>query len=279
MRLATCLISGEARVVVADTDGLSVLPPDVQPLAELLIRPAQVIDAVNRRTDYIAIEEGVFLPPVSRPDKILCVGLNYAEHAAESAAERPCYPSLFPRFASSLVGHRQPIVAPTISDEFDFEGELAVVMGRPAWRVDAADAASYIGGYTCFAENSVRDFQTHSRQVTAGKNFVASGAVGPWITTADEVLDLRALTLTTRLNGEIMQHASIGTMLFSVEEMIAYISRFTRLLPGDIIATGTPAGVGARRKPPRWMMPGDVLEIDIPGIGLLSNPVVGEARP
>jgi 2-keto-4-pentenoate hydratase/2-oxohepta-3-ene-1,7-dioic acid hydratase in catechol pathway len=219
-----------------------------------------------------------FLPPVEKPDKIICVGINFPDHATEAdAGEIPPYPSLFARFASSQVGHGLPLRAPHNSEKFDYEGELAVVIGQPGRDVKERDAGRLVGGYTCFAENSVRDFQAHSRQVTPGKNFQSSGAIGPWVTTPDEIEDPAAMEVITRLNGEEMQRAPVSTMIYSVPRVLSYISSFTTLLPGDIIAMGTPAGVGMKRTPPVWLKPGDVLEVEVTGVGVLRNPVVASS--
>jgi 2-keto-4-pentenoate hydratase/2-oxohepta-3-ene-1,7-dioic acid hydratase in catechol pathway len=218
-----------------------------------------------------------WLPPVTDPDKILCVGLNYSLHAQEAGMAIPKYPSTFVRFPGSQVGHGRPTVAPAASEQYDYEAELAVVIGAEARDIDAADALSVVAGYACFAENSVRDFQRHAAQATPGKNFESSGAFGPWITTADEVPDPQALEVIGRVNGEVVQHDSTARMIFTVAQIIAYTSSYTRLLPGDVIATGTPAGVGTARKPPLWLRAGDVFEVEIPGVGLLSNPVIAQA--
>ncbi|MBS7705184.1 2-keto-4-pentenoate hydratase/2-oxohepta-3-ene-1,7-dioic acid hydratase in catechol pathway [Chelatococcus asaccharovorans] len=217
------------------------------------------------------------LPPIDDPDKILCVGLNYANHAAESGNEQPPFPSIFVRFIDTFVGHERPVIAPANSEQFDFEGELAVVIGRKARQVRADEALSYVAGYTCMAENSVRDFQKHSRQATPGKNFPESGAVGPWIVTADEIADPSNLRLTTRVNGVVKQQESTKALVFSIPALIAYITQFTELRPGDIIATGTPAGVGSSRKPPEFLRPGDLIEIEVDGIGTLRNAVAAGA--
>jgi len=273
MKVTTCRYAGAIRAAVDDGDALYLLPPGFDALAALR-NPQAASQPGGSRVEFADVQ---FLPPILAPEKILCVGINYRDHAAESSqADEPKFPSLFARFPSSQVGHRQPIVAPAISEKFDYEGELAVVIGQSAWRVSRGDALRCVAGYSCFAENSVRDFQNHGRQVTAGKNFLASGAFGPWITSADEVGDPASLTLTTRLNGEVVQHAALSSLIFPVDALIAYISQFTRLMPGDVIATGTPAGVGALRSPPLWMKPGDFLEVDIPRVGLLQNRVAAE---
>ena len=235
--------------------------------------------AQTARTEGVAIplSEVAFLPPVTDPEKIICVGLNYATHAGESKMEVPDRPSLFVRFPSSQVGHEAEVIKPDISDEFDFEGELAVVIGSRARHLPEDRALSCIAGYTIFGEHSVRDWQFHSRQATPGKNFWRSGAIGPWIVTADEIPDPSKLQLVTRLNGEVMQDDTTDHLIFSIPKLIAYISHFTELLPGDIISTGTPAGVGFARDPKVYLSPGDEVEIEISGIGKLRNRVAGES--
>ncbi|MGE4239826.1 fumarylacetoacetate hydrolase family protein [Ramlibacter sp.] len=226
------------------------------------------------------IEPGQFkwLPPILQPDKILCVGLNYRRHAEEAGMAIPKHPSMFVRFPGAQVGHETPTVAPSASEQYDYEAELAVIVGRGGRHLRESEAMSAIAGYACFAENSVRDFQKHAAQATPGKNFEASGAFGPWMTTADEVADPTRLQVIGRLNGEVMQDEPVSNLIFSIAQIVAYASSFARLLPGDVIVTGTPAGVGVARKPPRWLKPGDVFEVDIPGVGLLRNPVVAEAE-
>lgn len=276
MRIGTCLYQGRPRIIREDDGRIVVLPEDFASSVRALLAEGRLKDAGAVVGTAVSTDAIAMLPPVTDPDKILAIGFNYRGHLIETGTPLPDYPSVFVRFPSSQVGHDQPVVAPAISTEFDFEGELAVVIGRPAWRVDAADAMDHVAGYSCFAENSVRDFQMHARQATAGKNFLASGAIGPWLTTADEVGDPSALELTTRLNGEVVQHDKLTSLIFSIPDLIAYISSFTRLLPGDIIATGTPDGVGFLRDPKIWLAPGDVMEVDIPGVGLLRNSVVAE---
>jgi len=277
MRLATCEFRGKTRLARAQDEGLELLPEAVgNSIRQLLAGPG--LESVRSMLGTRVAERDVkFLPPIPDADKILCVGFNYRGHVAETGTALPKYPSLFVRFASSQVGHQRPVLAPSISVEFDYEGELAVIIGKPAWRVVEADAMQYVAGYSCFAENSVRDFQSHARQATAGKNFLASGAFGPWLVTKDEVPDPAVLELSTRLNGEVMQHTSLSDLVFSIPQLIEYASKFTRLLPGDVISTGTPDGVGFLRKPPVYLKPGDSLEIDIPGVGLLRNRVIAEA--
>ena len=208
--------------------------------------------------------------------RILCVGVNYRPHIEEMGREIPEYPVVFTRFPSSLVGNGEALVRPAISEQYDFEGELAILIGRPAHRVSREQAFDFVGGYCCFMDGSVRDWQRHTMQFTPGKNFDRSGAMGPVVPAAD-VPDPMALTLTTRLNGEVMQRGAVRDLVFDIPFLIEYCSGFMELRPGDVIATGTPGGVGAARTPPVWLRAGDVVEVDIPGVGILSNPVRDEA--
>lgn len=263
--------------VVRDTDVvvLTQIWPDVMTaLTAGVGQIAQAADAPGVPCTPLAGLQ--WLPPVPAPRKILCVGLNYGRHVAEAGRELPAHPSLFARFVDSLVGHREPVWKPRASDRFDYEGELAVVIGRGGRHIPARDALSHVAGYTCMAENSVRDFQKHNAQVTPGKNFERSGAIGPWLVTADDIGDPARLRVISRLNGEVMQDGDVSDLIFPIPELIAYISTFTPLSPGDVIATGTPEGVGSSRKPPRFMAAGDTLEVEIPGIGTLINTVADE---
>lgn len=222
------------------------------------------------------IDSVQFLPLIPNPDKILCVGVNYRPHIEEMGRDIPDHPVVFVRFAGSQVGHKQPVLRPQASENFDFEGELAIVIGKTARHVANTDALDYIAGYCCFMDGSVRDWQKHTMQFTPGKNFDRSGSMGPWLTTSDTVADPSVLTLTTRVNGEIMQEGRVADLVFDIPALIEYCSTFTQLLPGDVIATGTPGGVGAARTPPRWLKVGDSVAVDIPGVGLLVNPVADE---
>ncbi len=219
------------------------------------------------------------LPVIPNPDKILCVGVNYRPHIEEMGRDVPDYPVVFVRFPGSLVGHGQPIQRPRASAQYDFEGELAVIIGKPARHVTRAGAFEHVAGYSAFMDGSVRDWQRHTPQFTAGKNFEQSGALGPCLVTPDELGDVRALSLSTRVSGELMQQATIDDLVFDIPYLIEYCSTFTRLMPGDIIATGTPGGVGAARKPPRWLAPGDTVEVDLGPVGTLANPVIDEPAP
>jgi len=213
-------------------------------------------------------------PVIPNPDKILCIGLNYASHVGEVGRQLPTVPSVFSRLHNTLVPHGGDIVRPRASIDFDFEGELAIVIGERCRHVPRASALAVVAGYTCFLDISVRDFQKHS--VTAGKNFPATGPLGPWMVTADVIADPQRLELTTRLNGNTVQHDTTDHMIFDVAAIIEYLSTVTWLEPGDIIATGTPDGVGLGRKPPLWMKGGDKVEVEISGIGILGVNVVDE---
>ena len=207
--------------------------------------------------------------------KILCVGVNYRPHIEEMGREIPEYPVVFVRFPGSLVSDGEPMLRPRVSEQYDFEGELAIVIGKVARHVSRDDAYDYIGGYCCFMDGSVRDWQRHTGQFTAGKNFERSGAIGPMVPAA-QIQDPTALELTTRVNGKVMQRGRISELVFDIPALVEYCSTFTELRPGDIIATGTPGGVGAARKPPVWLRDGDTVEVEISGLGVLSNPVRDE---
>ncbi|MEM7763928.1 MAG: fumarylacetoacetate hydrolase family protein [Pseudomonadota bacterium] len=227
--------------------------------------------------DY-ALDDIEFLPVVPNPDKIFCVGINYRPHVEETGRDIPKYPVLFTRFAGSQVGHEQSMVVPSLSHRLDYEGELAVVIGRAGRHIPKHGALHHVAGYAIFNDGSVRDYQRHSSQFTPGKNFARSGSFGPWLTTSDEIGDPTTLELTTRLNGERMQHASVADLIFDIPYLIAYISSFCDLLPGDVIVTGTPGGVGYVRKPPRYLQAGDTVEVDISGLGVLRNSIVDEVN-
>lgn len=229
-----------------------------------------------RESARIPVAEAAFAPVIPNPGRIICVGINFIPHILEMGREPPEYPWLFVRWPDSQVGHRQPLVKPCASEKYDFEGELAVIIGKPARHVRAADALNYVAGYSCFMDGSVRDWQNHGSQFTPGKNFKASGSFGPWLVTADEIPDPATLNLETRLNGQLMQKASLADLCFAVPALIEYCSTFAELQPGDVISTGTPGGVGFARKPPVWLQPGDTIEVAIDGIGVLQNPVVAE---
>jgi 2-keto-4-pentenoate hydratase/2-oxohepta-3-ene-1,7-dioic acid hydratase in catechol pathway len=222
------------------------------------------------------LSEIQLLPVIPSPPKIICVGLNYRTHLEETGKEQGAQPVIFLRVACSQVAHEQPMVIPRESNRFDYEGELAVVIGKPGRRIAQADAWDHIAGYSCYNDGSVRDWQTHTSQWAPGKNFAGTGAFGPWMVTADEIEPGQSLALVTRLNGEEVQRSSTDLLIFDIPRVIEYVSSFMPLEVGDVIATGTPGGVGAKRVPPLWMKAGDVVEVEIDQIGVLRNPIVAE---
>ena len=230
--------------------------------------------AIAGKTPDHKVGAVTFLPVIPDPEKILCVGINYRDHAAETGRDTLSNPQMFLRLANTLVGHNGEMIRPKVSTHFDFEGELAAVIGKPGRHITEADALDHVAGYTCFVDGSVRDYQKHA--VTSGKNFIGTGPLGPWLVTADEIPDPAKLTLMTRLNGKEVQHSPTDLLIYSIPQIIAFCSDFTALSPGDIIATGTPEGVGHGRKPPLWMKPGDRLEVEIDGIGVLRADIVAE---
>lgn len=214
-----------------------------------------------------------YLPVLPDARKIICVGLNYKAHREETGRPDTEHPTLFVRFADSQMGHNQPMLRPKESDRLDWEGELVVVIGKSGRRIPRDKAMRHVAGYSIYNDGSVRDWQRHTTQFTPGKNFPSTGGFGPWLVTADEIKDITAQTLTTRVNGVVKQQSQIDMMIFDIPALITYISGFTNLNAGDVIVTGTPGGVGAARNPPEFMKPGDVVEVEITGIGTLRNPV------
>ena len=228
----------------------------------------------------LPLDELRFDCPIRQPEKILCIGVNYAERNEEykDGSAAPAYPSVFPRFARSFVGHGRAIRRPPESTQLDYEGEIAIVIGKAGRRIPRAQALSHIAGLTCLNEGTIRDWVRHGKfNVTQGKNWDGSGAIGPWLVTADEIGDMAALTVTTRVNGETRQQDSTARLMFPFDALISYLSTWTTLVPGDVIATGTPTGAGARFDPPRYLVAGDVVEVEVGGLGLLRNRVEDEA--
>ena len=221
--------------------------------------------------EAIARADVTLLPVIPNPGKILCVGHNYESHRQETGRAKADHPSIFTRFADTLVAHGAPILRPGVSTDLDFEGELAIVIGKAGRAIRKSEALDHVAGYACFNDASVRDWQWHTSQFIPGKNFPATGGFGPWLITPDEAGDLSAVHVTTRLNGTIVQDQPIGDMIFPIAKIIAYVSTFTPLSPGDVIATGTPGGVGAKRTPPLWMKAGDTIEVAIGPVGSLTN--------
>jgi 2-keto-4-pentenoate hydratase/2-oxohepta-3-ene-1,7-dioic acid hydratase in catechol pathway len=231
---------------------------------------ADIGSSGGRRIPLPAVD---WLPVIPNPDKILCVGLNYEKHRQETGREKVAYPTIFTRFADSQTGHGKDIVLPTESDCLDYEGELAVIIGTGGRRIAAANALAHVAGYSCYNDGSIRDWQAHSIQFIPGKNWPETGAFGPWMVTPDEFGPLGPQSLQTRLNGQTMQSATLGEMIFPVSQIIEYVSAFTPLAPGDVIVSGTPGGVGVKRDPQVFMQPGDRVEVEIDGIGILANTI------
>lgn len=223
-----------------------------------------------------ALADVTLAPVIPDPDKIVCVGLNYHDHVVETGRTVTPNPMLFARYAGSQVGDGEALVKPLESDEFDYEGELAVIIGKGGRRISEADALSHVAGYACYNDASVRDWQRHTSQFMPGKTFAATGGFGPWMVSADEIGDPTRLTLATRLNGAEVQRTTVDLMITPIPTLIAYTSTILPLLPGDVIVSGTPGGVGARRTPKLFMKDGDVVEVEVSGIGVLRNPVVAE---
>jgi 2-keto-4-pentenoate hydratase/2-oxohepta-3-ene-1,7-dioic acid hydratase in catechol pathway len=260
------------------------LGPELTGLRALLEQGALPIAAeiaASSPADY-RLEEIVFLPPVPAPEKIVCVGINYRDRNQEyrDGAEAPKRPSIFMRAPDSLVGHRATLLRPPESAQLDYEGEIAVVIGKRGRRIPPSQVPAHVAGLTCMNEGTVRDWLRHGKfNVTPGKNFDKSGSIGPWIATVDEFEGLDRIRVTTRVNGETRQDDTTANMLFPIADLISYISTFTTLKPGDVIATGTPTGAGARFDPPRFLVPGDVVEVEVAGIGVLVNGVADEPGP
>ncbi len=242
-----------------------------------MIQEAKKYDELQA-PDFL-IDEITILPPIVNPEKIICVGVNYGKRHEEykDNTEAPAYPSIFPRFPGSFVGHQHDIMRPPESRQLDYEGEIVIVIGKAGRRILESDATKHIAGLTCANEGTIRDWLKHGKfNVTQGKNFEASGSVGPWMVTTDEFDDFSKLTVTTRVNGEIRQHDSTDNLMFSFAFLIHYISKWTHLKPGDMIVTGTPIGAGVRFDPPKFLQPGDVVEVEVSGVGILSNTVQDE---
>lgn len=252
-------------------------------LFNLLGSGAQALQLAHRHLSEAPLLDTArirFLAPIERPGKIVCVGLNYADHTKESPYEQPDYPTFFPRFSTSLIGHGEAIIRPNASEQLDYEGELAVIIGTGGRHIPQSRALEHVAGYSIFNEASVRDFQFKSPQWTIGKNFDATGAFGPAFVSADELPPgAHGLTLTTRLNGKVEQQGNTADMVFDVAHLIAVLSEAVTLEPGDVIVTGTPAGIGWARRPMLFMQPGDVCTVEIEGLGILNNPIAAETPP
>ena len=278
MKLLSFMANGESLFGVVSGDGVIAMNRCVgcKSLREALAAGLlpQIKAAAEGATPDHKLSAITFLPVIPDPELITCAGINYRSHASETGREVPKQPSMFIRRTNTLVGHEGELTRPTVSQHFDFEGEFAVIIGRGGRHIKIENALDHVAGYTCFVDGSVRDYQKFS--VTSGKNFPGTGPLGPWMVTTDEIPDPTKLTLMTRLNGQEMQRSGTDLLIYSVPHIIAFCSDFTPLSPGDVIATGTPEGVGHRRSPQLWMKPGDVLEVEITGIGVLRNKIVDE---
>lgn len=283
MKIASFLLNGRQTYGMVSSDGVHpVLPEFAAHFADLraVLTAQALLDLADACETPVLDPAAVqFLPPIPAPSKILCIGLNYRKpYPVAGAVVQSDDIVIFGRHDDTLVGHGMPLEMPVAdaAQSFDFEGEIVAVIGRPCRHVTEADALSHVAGYACMNEGSVRGWQKHS--VHAGKNFHASGAWGPWVTTADEAGPVEQMRLTTRVNGDVMQSATGADMIHPLPKLIAYLSHITRLNPGDVIATGSPDGTGGSRKPPAFLKPGDVVEIDIPNVGTLRNHVAEPAQ-
>jgi len=285
MRLATFSVNGRASYGVVTNKGVIDLGRKLSqrfPTLIDLIRAGalgEARSAAGGAADH-PLKDVTLLPPVTGAEKIICVGINYADRNAEYKDNRQQskYPNLFVRFPGSLVGHDQPLVRPKVSEKLDYEGEIVLVIGREGRNVPRERALDQVAGLTLANEGTIRDWVRHGTlNVTQGKNFDKSGSIGPWIVTTDEVDPAKPLHLTTRVNGAVRQDETTARLIWDFPELIRYISMFTTLKPGDLILTGTPTGSGSHAEPPVWLKPGDVLEIEVPEIGVLRNTVVDEA--
>jgi 2-keto-4-pentenoate hydratase/2-oxohepta-3-ene-1,7-dioic acid hydratase in catechol pathway len=284
LKLATFTANGRTSYGAVVGDGIADLGRRMKYGSVLDVLRAGALDEVRKAAQDakpdVVLDSVTLLPPVLAPEKILCIGVNYANRNAEykDGSEQPKYPSMFFRTPGSLVGHGQPIVRPKASPQLDYEGEICLVIGKEGKHIAKERAMEHVAGYTLCNEGTLRDWVRHAKfNVTQGKNFDASGSIGPYFVSADEIDPLRPLNLTTKVNGEVRQNDTTASLIFSFADLIAYITIFTTLKPGDIIVTGTPIGAGARFDPPRWLEPGDVVEVTVPGIGVLRNQVVDEA--
>jgi 2-keto-4-pentenoate hydratase/2-oxohepta-3-ene-1,7-dioic acid hydratase in catechol pathway len=266
---------GTASWGILKDEGVIDLGSRAPSLKHALWAATSLAEEAARHADF-KLADVTLLPPIPDPEKILCIGLNYVTHIKEGGRDLPAKPIIFTRYPNSQVGHGQAMVRPNISNTFDYEGELAVIIGRQCRHVKKEDWQSVVAGYSCYNDGSIREWQRHSSQFIPGKNFYKSGAFGPWIVTPEEMGDVTKAHLMSRLNGVEQQHATIDDLCFDIPTLIEYCSTFTQLEAGDVIATGTTGGVGAYQTPPLWMKPGDTIEVEISGIGILRNPIVGE---
>lgn len=285
MRLVSYIDGDDTRYGAANETGivpLSPFFPEWRTLRNVLACHGipRLRDLAAQKEPELGLDEITYSIPVPDPEKIICVGINYPDRNNEYAdkSDAPPYPSLFVRFPGSFVGHGEDIIRPRVSDKFDYEGEIAVVIGRAGRHIPESEAYTHIAGATLCNEGSVRDWLRHAKfNVTPGKNFEKSGSMGPWLTLLDDHEQFRDIELTTRVNGEIRQRDLTSRMTYSVGRLLSYISTFTELHPGDVIVTGTPTGAGARANPPAYLQPGDIVEVAADGLGILRNMVADES--
>jgi len=284
MKLVSFSRLGKARFGAVVKDGVidltGKLDPDVNTIKELISlhmedQPEEFIAGKNKDLSFSDI---IFLPVIPDPEKIMCVGLNYVEHKKETGRPDVDNPTIFTRFADSQVAHMQPMIKPDNSDRFDYEAEMAIIIGKGGRFISEDEALNHIAGYACYNDGSIRNYQRHTSQYTPGKTFPGTGGFGPYMVTPSEVGDYRKLPIELRLNGNIMQKATLADLIFPIPRLISYISEFTALSSGDVIVTGTPGGVGDKRNPPVYMVPGDIVEVDIGMLGVLRNPIIAAPK-
>ena len=284
MKLVSFSRLGKARFGAVVKDGVidltGKLDPDVNTIKELisLHMEDQAEEFIAGKNKDLSFSDIIFLPVIPDPEKIMCVGLNYLEHKKETGRPDVDNPTIFTRFADSQVAHMQPMIKPDNSDRFDYEAEMAIIIGKGGRFISEDEALSHIAGYACYNDGSIRNYQRHTSQYTPGKTFPGTGGFGPYMVTPSEVGDYRKLPIELRLNGNIMQKATLADLIFPIPRLISYISEFTALSSGDVIVTGTPGGVGDKRKPPVYMVPGDIVEVDIGMLGVLRNPIIAAPK-
>jgi 2-keto-4-pentenoate hydratase/2-oxohepta-3-ene-1,7-dioic acid hydratase in catechol pathway len=279
MKLASFLIYDKATWGLVDGEsvrdvGSVVAIPDLRSLLQQ--EACDLLGEARASAPLYPTEYVTWLPVIPNPGKIFCVGLNYETHRKETGRAAVEHPTIFARFPNTQTGHLTNILRPRVSTQLDFEGELAVIIGKPGRYISRETAFDHIAGFSCYNDGSIRDWQHHTHQFTPGKNFPATGSFGPWMVTTDEFTELSSRQIATRLNGQTVQRARLGEMIFDIPALISYCSSFNPLAAGDVIVTGTPGGVGVKRIPPLWMKPGDVVEVEIEGIGVLRNGIADE---
>tara|TARA_Y100000389_G_scaffold100628_1_gene97350 strand:- start:2395 stop:3294 length:900 start_codon:yes stop_codon:yes gene_type:complete len=284
MKLVSFSRLGKARFGAVVKDGVidltGKLDPDVNTIKELvsLHMEDQAEEFIAGKNKDLSFSDIIFLPVIPDPEKIMCVGLNYVEHKKETGRPDVDNPTIFTRFADSQVAHMQPMIKPDNSDRFDYEAEMAIIIGKGGRFISEDEALNHIAGYACYNDGSIRNYQRHTSQYTPGKTFPGTGGFGPYMVTPSEVGDYRKLPIELRLNGNIMQKATLADLIFPIPRLISYISEFTALSSGDVIVTGTPGGVGDKRNPPVYMVPGDIVEVDIGMLGVLRNPIIAAPK-